>query len=300
MFQKAVKHASKLRMAIAGVSGSGKTFTALTLASSLGERVAVIDTENGSASKYADMFNFDVVNMPPTFHPDNFIDYIGTAEQAGYDVVIIDSITHAWSGTGGVLELKEQFAKTSKFSDYTAWKPAGEIQQRMVDAILQSRIHVIVTMRSKSKYILEEYQDRNGKTRNKPVKAGMSPQQRDGFEYEFDIMLEMDSQNRATVSKSRMSALSGREIVKPDASLAEEIAAWLSGEQMPQYADGSEIKPGASMSREVAAYEDYKSSHDGKVADNVEALRSWLKSKKSTAEQPQEQPQTETPSEETA
>ena len=102
MFKKAVKHESKLRLAIAGPSGSGKTFTSLAIGTSLG-RVAVVDTESGSASKYADLFDFDVMEIDAPFHPNKYIEAIKGAVQAGYDVVILDTLSHAWFAEGGVL-----------------------------------------------------------------------------------------------------------------------------------------------------------------------------------------------------
>ena len=110
MFQKAVKYEAKLRLAIAGPSGAGKTYTALAVATSLGSRVALVDTEHGSASKYADLFDFDVMELAPPFHPDRFGDAISMAADEGYDVVVLDSVSHAWNGTGGALELVDEIA----------------------------------------------------------------------------------------------------------------------------------------------------------------------------------------------
>lgn len=111
-FKRAVKHNAKLRMAIAGIAGSGKTRTSLILGTALaeGKPLALIDTEHGSASKYADDFQFDVLELSH-FHPDNYVDAIHEAEQAGYAVLIIDSLSHAWNGTGGALELVDSIAK---------------------------------------------------------------------------------------------------------------------------------------------------------------------------------------------
>jgi AAA domain len=225
-FIKAVKYDSKLRLSIAGPSGSGKTWTALTLATVLaeGKPIAVIDTERGSASKYADQFSFYVDELD-TFHPDNFIKRIHEAEQAGYAVLIIDSLSHAWNGTGGLLEIVDQITKrSSSKNSFNAWGDATPIQNRMIDAITRSPMHIIVTMRSKAEYVVE-YVD--GKS--KPRKVGTAPIQRDGTEYEFDVVADMDIDNTMIIQKSRCPALSGKVISKPDAKVADVLKAWLQG-----------------------------------------------------------------------
>lgn len=231
-FKKAVKSESKLRMAIAGPSGSGKTYTSLSLAVSLGAKVAVIDTEYGSAEKYADLFNFDVVNMAPPYSPAAFIKLINEAVAERYNVVVIDSISHAWNGTGGVLQMVEAEAKRQKTPNtYTAWGAVTPHQQALIDCMMSAPIHIIATMRSKTKYALDE-QDRNGRKVSVPVKMGMEPIQREGFEYEFDFMLEMTADNCATVTKSRAVFLTNQSFEKPSgAELGAVLLEWLKGEK---------------------------------------------------------------------
>ena len=234
MFSKAVKTESKLRMAIAGPSGSGKTYTALAVATALvpGGRIAVIDTEHGSAAKYADQFAFDVANAAPPYHPDGLVKLVTFAANSGYDVVIVDSVSHYWSGAGGVLDLKEDAERRMRNpNSYTAWKDVTPIHQRMVDTLVAIPAHVIVTMRSKQDYILVE---RNGK--QVPQKVGMAPVQRDGFEYEFDVMLDMDIENVGRVMKTRCPALTGAAFVKPGADVAGILRQWLTGEAPAQAA----------------------------------------------------------------
>lgn len=230
-FVKAVKVSAKIRMALAGPSGSGKTYTALTLATALadGQPVAVIDTERGSASKYSDLFSFDVMELD-SFHPDTFTAGIQEAAAAGYAVLVIDSLSHAWNGTGGLLEIVESIAKRSKSnSSFNAWGEATPIQNRMIEAITRSKMHIIVTMRSKQEYILET--NSNGKT--VPRKVGMAPVQRGDLEYEFDIFGEMDYDNNLIIQKSRCPALSGAVIGKPDSQVADVLKSWLSGVPVP-------------------------------------------------------------------
>jgi DNA polymerase III delta prime subunit len=227
MFAPAVKTESKLRMAIAGPSGSGKTYTALAVAAELvpGGRVAVIDTEHGSAAKYADLFKFDVAHAAPPYHPDGLIKLVTYAANNGYDVIIVDSTTHYWSGAGGVLDLKDDAERRMRNpNSYTAWKDVTPIHQRMVDALISVPAHVIVTMRSKQEYVLVE---KNGK--QVPQKMGMAPIQRDGFEYEFDVMMDMDVKNVGHVTKTRCPALTDRDFVKPGADMAAILREWLTG-----------------------------------------------------------------------
>jgi len=180
-FKKAVKRDAKARIALIGISGSGKTYSALRLASVLGEKIALIDTEAGSASKYADEFNFDVVELT-TFHPNLYIEAIQSAEQMGFDVLIVDSLSHAWVGKNGELELVDKAAKSSRSGNtYFAWRDVTPLHNRLIDTLLQSKLHVIVTMRSKTEYIVEDI-----KGKQVPKKVGMAPVMRDGIEYEFD------------------------------------------------------------------------------------------------------------------
>ncbi len=234
-FQKAVKHESKLRLAIAGPSGSGKTYTALAVGSQLvpGGRIALIDTEHGSASKYADLFAFDVLELHAPFHPDRFVEAIKDAGKAGYDVLIIDSLTHAWNGEGGLLDVVEEIARRMKTTNtFAAWKDATPIQNRMIEAIVGAPLHVIGTMRSKQEYVLETV-DKGGRTITVPRKVGMAPEQRNNMEYEFDVYLDMDIENNGIVQKTRCPALTGRVLPKPGADLAGVLREWLSGEPAP-------------------------------------------------------------------
>lgn len=223
-FQKAVKTQAKLRMAIAGPSGSGKTFSSLRIATAMGGPIAVIDTEHGSASKYADLFDFDVLEITPPYHPNKFIAAIKAAEDAGYKIVIIDSLSHAWEGPGGVLEIKEEFAKQRNYNDYTAWKPAGEVQARLINAMLKSQVHVLATMRAKTQHEITK-DEQTGKP--KVVKLGMGPIQRQGIGYEFDILMNMDIQNFGAIDKTRCYMLRGKVFADPGEELADTLVKWL-------------------------------------------------------------------------
>ena len=228
-FKRAVKSQAKARIGLIGPSGSGKTYTALLLAQAMGERIAVIDTEHGSASKYADEFTFDTLELTD-FHPQNYIDGIKAAGQARYDVIIIDSLSHAWAGSGGALELADKGALKYSGNRFAAWRDLTPLHNQLIEAMLSSPAHVIATMRSKMEYI--QTQDSKGKTIIR--KVGMAPIQRDGMEYEFDIVGDLDIDHNLIISKTRCRALDGVVINKPGKELAETVKAWLSdGEPLP-------------------------------------------------------------------
>lgn len=232
MFKKAVKYQAKLRMAIAGPSGSGKTYTALAVATKLASsgRVAVVDTEHGSASKYSDIFDFDVLDLEPPYHPDRFVEAIEAAAAAGYEVLIIDSLSHAWMGAGGLLDEVDKIAKRSKSGNtFAAWADATPIQNKLIDTMLAANLHLVATMRSKQEYAAEK----DDKGRMQVRKLGLAPIQRDSVEYEFDVFLEMDMDNNAIVQKTRCTALTGRLIARPGAELADILRGWLAGAPKP-------------------------------------------------------------------
>jgi energy-coupling factor transporter ATP-binding protein EcfA2 len=227
-FQRAIKREAKLRLALSGPSGSGKTYTALTLAQALagsGGKVAVLDTERGSASKYADLFEFDVLELE-SFHPDRYIEAIHDAGAAGYAVIVLDSLSHAWNGQGGLLEVHEQVVKRQATKNsYTAWAEVTPIQNRLIDAITSAPLHVIATMRSKTEYVQGE--GKNGRTEIR--KVGTAPIQRDGMEFEFDITGDLDQDNTLVVSKTRCPALTSAVIAKPGKALGDTLITWLHG-----------------------------------------------------------------------
>jgi hypothetical protein len=187
-FQKALRKKAKLRLALTGPAGSGKTYGALLIAKGLGGSIAVIDTEHGSASLYNNLVDFDVLELQAPYTPERFIEAIDAAEDAGYDTLIIDSITHEWSGKGGCLELNEQIAQ-AKFrgNTWSAWNETTKRHRSFIDRILQSRMHIISTMRSKT----ETAQQESITGKKQVVKLGMKAEQRDGAEYEFSVVLDI-------------------------------------------------------------------------------------------------------------
>lgn len=222
-FTKAVKAQRKLRMALMGPSGSGKTYTALTLAQELaqGGKIALLDTERGSASLYSDLVSFDTCALD-SYRPESYIEAIKAASEAGHSVLIIDSLSHAWNGEGGVLD-RVNAQTGNKFAD--GWGKVGTpLQNQLMKAVLEAPMHVIATMRVKTEYVVEI----NEKGKSAPWRVGLAAVQRDGVEYEFDIIGLMDLENRMVIEKTRMASLVGEVVVKPDAKLAKKIMAWLS------------------------------------------------------------------------
>ncbi len=206
-FTKAVRKKAKLRLALTGPSGSGKTWGALDIAAGIGGRIAVIDTEKGSASLYTHRADFDTLELDPPYSPERYIEAIKAAEEAGYDIIIVDSTTHEWSGTGGALEINERTAK-AKFQGNTwaAWNDTTPRHRAFIDAMTQSRAHIIATGRSKTE--TAQTDGPNGK--KKVVKLGMKTEQRDGFEYEFTVVLDITHDGHfATASKDRTGLFAG-------------------------------------------------------------------------------------------
>ena len=226
-FKKAVKQERKLRLAFCGPAGSGKTLTALRVAKGLGGRIGVIDTEQGSAAIYADEFDFDQLVLD-SFAPKTYVEALKTAE-GEFDVVIIDSLSHAWVGKDGALAMVDKANSSGRGGGFNAWRNVTPQQNDMVTAILTAPFHVISTMRSKMDYIQE--QNEKGKTIIR--KVGMAPVQRDGLEYEFDIVGDIDQTHTLTISKTRYAKLADEVITKPTEALGEQIAGWLQGAPMP-------------------------------------------------------------------
>src|SRR5215469_3126000 len=224
VFRKAVKQNAKLRLALSGPGGSGKTYTLLKLATALGGRIAAIDTEHGSMEKYADQFDFDVLHLD-SYNPVIFPRLIGDVAGQGYSTLITDSWSHFWMGEGGELDQVDAITARSKSNNsFAAWRHVSPMHNRMIDAMLAAPIHIMVSMRVKTEWVLEK-DERTGKT--VPRKVGLAPVMRDGVEYEFDVCGDMDLENTLVITKSRCPDLSGIVIRKPGEEMAATLARWL-------------------------------------------------------------------------
>jgi hypothetical protein len=225
--ERATKKQARLRMALHGPSGAGKTYSALAIGEHLGDRLFVLDTEHGSASKYADRFKFDSLPGPlKDFHPERLISFLQKGAER-YDVLIVDSMTHFWNAQSGFLELVDaevakMRAKGGRGDSHTAWKEVDKLYRRLVYAIHGCGAHVIFTLRAKMEYAREE---ENGKTKIR--KVGLAPQMRDEFQYEADIEGMLNIDHELVIGKTRCEAVDGQLFKKPGKEFASVIKAWL-------------------------------------------------------------------------
>ena len=200
-FVKAQRKKSKLRLCLTGVSGSGKTYSSLLLAKGLGGKIAFIDTEAGSAQLYSDIANFDVLELGAPYSLARYIEAIKQAESGGYDILIIDSLSHAWAAEGGVLDIVDKLAQASpNKNSFISWNKGSKEQNILITKILSSPLHIICCVRSKTAYEIID----NGNGRKTPKKFGLAPVQRENLEYEFSAVLDISRDSHlATVSKNR-------------------------------------------------------------------------------------------------
>lgn len=233
MFIKAERRQSRLRLALIGPSGSGKTYSGLIIAQGLGGKIAMIDTETGSGSLYADLCDYAVAELKPPFSPEKYIEAIHAAEKAGYQVLIIDSLSHAWAGQGGLLEYVDKATQSLK-NNFAAWREASPKHNALVDAMLQSSCHIIGTMRSKTAWEVQK-DERSGKT--KPVKVGLAPVQRDGLEYEFTSVLELSVDGHVATSSKDRTGLFDNQYFVPGNETGQALKTWLEGGQEPPQND---------------------------------------------------------------
>jgi hypothetical protein len=188
---------AKIKLGLQGPSGSGKTYSALLLAFGLCQdwsKVAVVDTENHSADLYAHLGQYNVLNLSEPFTPENYIKAIEACEKAGMQVIIIDSISQEWEGSGGIIETHSKMIGNS----FTNWNSVTPRHNAFVQKILQSPCHVLATIRCKQDYVLSE---KNG--RYVPEKVGLKGVTRDGMDYEFTIVFDLDIKHQAKASKDR-------------------------------------------------------------------------------------------------
>jgi len=248
-FHKAIRSQSKARLAICGPAGAGKTYTALTAAEAFkgDSQIAVIDTERGSSSLYADVFNFNVLELGH-FDPLQYVEAIKAAEgDSRFRVLVIDSLSHAWEGEDGALDQVDQNAARYKGNSFAAWRTVTPKHRKLVDTMLQSNLHIIATMRTKMDYVIE--QDGQGKSIVR--KVGLAPVQRAGIEYEFTWVVDMDLDHNAVVSKSRAEGLADLVVNKPGVTWFSHFYNWLMIGQEPVRTKQELINFGESMGLNV-------------------------------------------------
>ena len=192
--RQSTKKQAKIKLSLAGCSGSGKTYSSLLLAYGMTNdwsKIAIIDTEHGSADLYAHLGNYNVLTLKAPYTPENYIKAIEVCEKAGMEVIIVDSISQTWEY---LLELHSNMQGNS----FTNWGKITPRQNSFVQKILTSSSHIIATMRTKQDYVLNE---KNGKL--VPEKVGLKTIMRDGIDYEFTIVLDINMKHHAKASKDR-------------------------------------------------------------------------------------------------
>jgi nucleoside-triphosphatase THEP1 len=239
MMRKAQRRKAKLRLGISGPAGSGKTFSSLLLAYGITgdwEKICLIDTENFSGDLYAnyqqngiEIGEYNIINLTAPYTPEKYTAAIKECEEAGIECIIIDSLTHAWAGDGGLLDKKGQIEKKTG-NGWTAWRDITPMHNRLVETLLQSPCHIISTLRAKMDYVQEK--NEQGKTVIR--KIGMNPIQREGMEYEFTVFIDVDQDHNATTTKDRTSLLDGT-VFRPGIDTGKTLLKWLeNGTDAPQ------------------------------------------------------------------
>lgn len=220
--RKATRQKSKIRLGLSAPAGGGKTYSAILIAKGLAKgdlsKVAVIDTENGSADLYSNLGEYNVLPLEAPYTPENYVKAIRICEEAGMDVIIIDSITHEWDGKGGILEIHSAMTGNS----FTNWASLTPRHQKFIDAIVSSKSHIITTVRRKQDY--EMTKDGNGKMVIE--KAGLKEITREGFEYELTCNINLDMAHMATASKDRTGLFMDQPAFVPDESTGKLILDW--------------------------------------------------------------------------
>jgi hypothetical protein len=292
MFKKAERKQSKLRLAICGPAGSGKSYSSIMIAKGLTQKngkIAVIDTENGSSELYSHIANFDVATLTPPYTPQRYIDLIKMAEKSGYSTLIIDSLSHAWQGSGGILEMHEKATK-GKTNSFAAWGVVTPLHNALIEAIISSPIHIIATMRTKTAY---EVATENGRT--KVQKLGLAPVQRDGMDYEFTVVFDLLSDSHiAVVTKDRTGLFANQpEQFQPSETTGKKLLQWLeSGLDLEEYSSKQleVFKDQLDQSKSLQSMKDWwhqnQSTIDQLLPEHIQEVKSCWISKKETLVEP--------------
>ncbi len=218
--QTASRTKAKIKMAIQAPAGAGKTYSALLIAYGIcndWESIAVIDTENRSANLYAHLGRYHILHLSAPFHPERYSEALQVCINAGMQVVIIDSISHEWEGTGGILDIHSAMPGNS----FANWSKVTPRHNLFVQTLLQSDIHVIATIRTKQDYILTE---KNGK--QVPEKVGLKGITREGMDYEFTLVFDLNIKHQATASKDRTGLFADQPAFIPSAETGQKITGW--------------------------------------------------------------------------
>lgn len=218
--QQASRKKAKIKLGLQGPSGSGKTYSALLIAYGLTgdwKKIAVIDTENHSADLYAHLGQYQVLSLESPYSPERYIEAIRICVKAGVEVIIIDSISHEWFSSGGILDIHGNMSGNS----FTNWSKLTPRHNAFIQEILQSPVHIIATIRSKQEYVLV---DKNGK--QIPEKVGMTGITRDGFDYDLTLVFEIDIKHNAIATKDRTALFIDKPEFKITSNTGKQILEW--------------------------------------------------------------------------
>jgi AAA domain-containing protein len=219
LIRKAERKKAKLRLGLSGASGSGKTWSALEIATGMGGKIGMIDTEAGRGELYGNDFQYDIIRLDAPYSPERYIEAMKMFEKAGYDILIIDSLSHAWVGDGGVLSIVDK-AGSNSFTQ--GWKVGTPKQNALIDALVTSKMHVITTFRAKTEYAMEK----NERGKMEPHKIGLAPVQRDGIEYEYTVFMNMNQDHIVHVSKDN-TKMFDQQYIKPTQEMGAHFMRWL-------------------------------------------------------------------------
>lgn len=277
--RKAVRRKAKLRLGLVAPSGAGKTFSALQLAFGLGGKIGLIDTEHGSGDLYAHLGDYDIINLSAPYTVAKYREAIKAFEDAGYNVIIIDSLSHAWAGEGGLLDKQGKIADSGKGNSYTAWRTITPEHNGLIEAMLQSPAHVIATMRAKVEYVIEK----NDRGRDTPRKVGMAPVQREGMDYEFTVVFDLDTNHYASASKDRTGMFDGQWF-QPSVDTGKKLLEWLETGAAPLRVSEEEadahLKAIAAATTEDALRKAYVAAFKmAKAINDTEAERKFTEAK---------------------
>jgi len=268
---KAVREKTHMKLALTGPSGSGKTWAAIGIAKGLSDdgRVVVIDSENNSSSFYSGttdepgQWDFDVIPLKAPFTPQSYMAAVEAAVDAGYSVVVIDSLTHEWAASGGILD--EKAAKDMQGGNsYTNWNGIKQIHNAFVESLLQAPIHIIATLRSKTNYVLETTTNKYGKEVQAPRKVGMAPISSDGIDYEFSIVFDIDRATHMAVASKDRTAMFGNKAMFLTPQIGKQLKAWLEGgaDGANSASEGKSESVEATSSQKRGAKKNEKSKND--------------------------------------
>lgn len=219
LIRKAERKKAKLRLGISGASGSGKTWSALEIATGMGGKIGMIDTEAGRGELYGEDFEYDIIRLEAPYSTARYIEAIKMFENAGYDILIIDSLSHAWVGEGGVLSVVDK-AGSNSFTQ--GWRVGTPMHNSLIESLVTSKMHIITTLRVKTEYVVEK----NDRGKSEPRKIGLSPVQRDGLEYEFTLFMDINQEHIAHITKDN-TKMFDQQYLKPTKEMGMHLMRWL-------------------------------------------------------------------------